>query len=143
MALRLSTALRNAMLNSWINGTAASMWDSGVLEIRSGTIPADADTAPTGTVLASITLPADSFAAAASGAVAKAGTWADSSADAAGTASWFRLRQSGDAGTTNTTDERIDGTVGTSGADLNLDNTSIGAGQSVTINTFTLTQPAT
>lgn len=143
MALRLSTAMRNAMLNGWANGTGVSLYDSAVLEIRSGTIPADADTAPTGSVLASITLPADSFGAAAAGVIAKAGTWQDTSADATGTATWFRIRQTGDLGTTNTTDERIDGTVGTSGADLNLDNTSIATGQQVTINTFTLTQPAT
>jgi hypothetical protein len=143
MAIRLSTALRNSMLNAWANGTADSFFDSAIFEIRSGTIPADADTAPTGTVLASMTLPADAVAAAASGAIAKSGTWSDTSADATGTATWFRIRRSGDAATTNTTDKRFDGTVGTSGSDLNLDNTSIATAQSVTVNTFTVTQPAT
>lgn len=131
------------MLNAWANGTADSFFDSAILEIRSGTIPADADTAPTGTVGASMTLPADAVGAAAAGVISKAGTWSDASADATITATWYRIRRSGDAGTTNTTDKRYDGTVGTSGADLNLDNTSIAVTQSVTINTFTVTQPAT
>jgi hypothetical protein len=143
MALRISTALANSMLNAWANGTADSFFDSAIMEIRSGTIPADADTAPTGTVGASITLPADAVAAASAHAIAKSGTWSDSSADASITATWFRIRRSGDAGTTNTTDKRMDGTVGTSGADLNLDNTSINITQSVTINSFTITQPLT
>lgn len=144
MAIRISTALRNRMLDGWANAvTAYSFFNSAILEIRSGTIPTDADTAPTGTVLASMTLPADAVNPAASGAISKLSTWQDASADAAGTATWFRIREAADAGTTNTTDERFDGTVGTSGADLNLDNTNIALGQSVTINTFTLTQPAT
>src|SRR5215207_1386415 len=107
MAIRLSTALRNVILDSGFQ----AVFDSGILEIRDGTIPTNADTAPTGTVLASITLPADWIAAASAGAVAKAGTWSDASADATGTPTWFRIRQSGDAGTTNTTDERLDGTA--------------------------------
>jgi hypothetical protein len=144
MAIRLSTNLRNRMLDGWSNSASAyGFFDSAIFEIRSGTIPTDADTLPTGTVLASITLPADAVSAAAAGAIPKLGTWQDTSADATGTASWFRIKKAGDLGTTNTTDPRMDGTVGTSGADLNLDNTSINATQSVTINSFTLTQPAT
>jgi len=143
MAIRVSTAQRNAMNDGWANGSATSFFDSAILEIRSGTIPADADTAPTGTVLASMTLPADAVGASAAGVLSKAGTWQDTSADAGGTASWFRIRRSGDAGTTNTTDKRIDGTVGTSGSDMNLDNTNIASGQSVTINSASFTQPAT
>lgn len=139
--LQLSTALRNVMLDSGLN----DVFNSGVLEIRDGTQPADADTAPTGSVLASISLPADCFGAASSGQIAKAGTWEDTSADGTGTATWFRMKQSGDLGTTNTTDERLDGDVSTVAAgtgDLQLDNTSINATQQVTINTFTITQPA-
>jgi hypothetical protein len=144
VALRLSTAVRNARGNGWLNGTGTSTFDSGVLEIRSGTIPADADTAPTGTVLASITLPADAFAAGSAGVFAKAGTWSDASTDAAGTATWFRFRQSGDLGTTNTTDERVDGTVTATGGggDITLDNVVIAAAQALTMNSFSFTEPA-
>ena len=138
MAVKISTGLRNAILDSGLQ----AVFDSGILEIRSATRPADADTAPAGTVLASITLPADAFAAASAGAIAKSGTWQDASADATGTAAWFRFKQSGDLGTTNATDERLDGDVGTSGSDMNLDNTSIASTQQVTISTGSITLPA-
>lgn len=138
----ISTALRNQIINGILNSQAGISFDSGTLEIRSGAAPGP-DAAATGTVLATITLPADAFAAASAGAAAKSGTWEDTSADAGGTAAHFRIIQSGDTnGATGSTDERIEGTVSTSGADLNLDSTSISAGQTVTISTFTVTMPA-
>lgn len=138
----ISTALRNQIINGILNSQAGISFDSGTLEIRSGAAPGP-DAAATGTVLATITLPADAFAAASAGAAAKSGTWEDTSADAGGTAAHFRIIQSGDTnGATGSTDERIEGTVSTSGADLNLDSTTISAAQTVTIDTFTVTMPA-
>lgn len=138
MAFTLSTALRNNTLETGI----ASEYNSQILEGRSGSRPAAADTAPTGTVIFSITLPADAFATAASGAIAKAGTWQDTSADATGTLSWFRIRKTGDLGTTNTTDSRLDNDIALSGSNLLImDSLSVTAGQVVTINTFTITMP--
>jgi hypothetical protein len=67
------------------------------------------------------------------GAKAKAGTWQDASADAAGTAGHFRIYASD--GTT----VHAQGTVGTSGADLNVDNVVFAAGQQFTITGFTIT----
>ena len=59
----------------------------------------------------------------------------DSSANATGTASWFRMvTQSG--GSTI-----ADGSVGTSGCDLNLNTTAITAGSTVSITSFTITMP--
>jgi hypothetical protein len=138
----ISTALRNVVANAIGNAGAGINFDSGTLEIRTGAAPG-ANAAATGTVLATITLPADAFGAAAAGAIAKAGTWQDASADAGGTAAHFRIIQSGDTnGATGATDERIEGTVSTTGADLNLGSTSISAAQTVTIDTFTVTMPA-
>jgi hypothetical protein len=116
-----------------------TLFDTGILEIRTGA-PPGANQAPTGTVLASITLPADSFAAAASGSKAKNGTWQDASADAAGTAAHFRLKGSADGGGASETDPRLEGTVTATsgGGDMELDNVVIAAAQQVTINTFTL-----
>lgn len=138
MALQLSTGFRN-YINDSGTGTA---FDSGAVEIRSATRPAAADTAPTGTVGATIALPADAFGASASGTISKLGTWEDTSADATITATWFRMRTAGDAGTTNTTDRRLDGDVGTSGTDMIINNTSIASGQPVTITAASLTMPA-
>jgi hypothetical protein len=139
MALRISTAARNSQVSN-----IRTLFAAGVLEIRSGSQPSSADDAPSGTLLASITLPNPAWNVAASGQITKTGTWQDTSADATGTAGWFRLRQSADAGTTNTTDERVDGniTVTGGGGNMTLDNTSITSTQQVTINTFTVTQPA-
>ena len=78
-------------------------------------------------------LASDWMGAASSGAVAKAGTWQDASADATGTAAHFRLYK------TDGTTCIMQGTVGQGSGDLSLDNTSIVAGQQVTVNTFTLT----
>lgn len=138
MTLTISTFMRTALI------TAADIFNSGVLELRTGAPPGP-NAADAGTLIASITLPADAFGAPASGVIAKSGTWADASADATGTVGHFRLKQAGDTGgATGTTDERIEGTVtGTGGGgDMTLDNPAIVAAQSVTINTFTLTQPA-
>lgn len=89
MALQLSVAVRNALLDAIETAAGASP----TLEIRSGAPPANAAAADTGTLLASMALPADWMAAAASGAKALLGTWQDASADATGTAGHFRIKQ--------------------------------------------------
>ena len=137
MAIELSLLLKEQLLQGAFNGQAGINFDSGTLEIRTGAAPG-VDLAATGTVLATITLPADAFSAASGASCAKNGTWEDASADATGTAAHFRVIQSGDTnGASGATDERIEGTVGQGSGDLSLDNTSIAAGQQVTISTFT------
>lgn len=131
MALQLSTSVRNARLDAIETTTSTA----AILEIRSGSAPADCATADSGTLLASMTLPSDWMAAASSGSKAKSGTWSDTSANATGTAGHFRFKDSG--GTTC----HIQGTVTATGGggDLTLDSTSITSGQTVTITGFTLT----
>jgi hypothetical protein len=58
----------------------------------------------------------------------------DSSADATGTATWFRWLKSD--GTTIV----MDGNVGTSGSDLNLNTTSIVAAAVVSVTSFVITE---
>ena len=128
MSLQYSTTLRNAQLDAIETAIGAS----AILKIRSGAAPATVATADSGTVLATFNLPSDWMAGAASGSKAKSGTWEESSADASGTAAHFRLYASD--GTTC----HMQGTVGTSGADMIIDNTSINAGQVVTITGFTI-----
>lgn len=131
MALQYSGAVRDAQLDAFESTTGAS----AVLTILTGTVPANCAAADTGTLLVTMTLPADWMAAASGGTKAKAGTWQDTSADGTGTAGYFRIKSAGAVchaqGTITTT------AVGT--GDMLLDNTSIATGQSVTINTFTLT----
>jgi hypothetical protein len=131
MAFQLSVTVRNAILDA----IEATISTSAVLKIRSGAPPAGCATADSGDVLATLSLPANWMADANSGTKALAGTWQDASADAAGTAAHFRIYASD--GTTC----HAQGTVTATGdgGDLTLDNTSIAAGQSITITSFTLT----
>lgn len=109
-------------------GTAAK------LQIRSGTVPANCGAADSGTLLVELDLPSDWMAAASGGSKAKSGTWSNTAA-AAGTAGHWRLKDS--SGTTCHAQGTVTATGG--GGDLTLDNTSIASGQTVTINTFSLT----
>lgn len=131
MAFQFSTASRNAALDA----IETAIGTSAVLKIRSGAAPANAGAADTGTVLVTMNLPSDWLAAASNGSKSKSGTWQDLSADATGTAGHFRIYASD--GTTC----HIQGTVTATGGggDMTLDNTSIAAGQEVTISSFTLT----
>ena len=134
MALQYSTALRNAQLDT----VESTLGTSAILEIWSGSEPADADTADgAGDILCSITLPSDWMAAASGGSKAKSGTWSGTGTSAAGTgtdATYFRLTESG--GTVH-----MQGTVTATGGggDMTVDNISIAESQTVVVSTFTLT----
>lgn len=129
MAFQFSVAARNAA----IDAIETAIGTAPTLLIYSGTKPADCATADTGTVLATMTLPSDWMTAAANGSKTLLGTWTDTSADAAGTATYFRIKVS--------TTCHIQGTITATGGggDMTLDNTNIAAGQQITITAFTLT----
>lgn len=131
MAIQLSVAVRNARLDS-IETTVGT---GPILEIRTGAQPANCAAADSGTLLASMTLPSDWMAAAASGAKALSGSWNDASANNTGTAAHFRIKDSG--GSICHMQGSVTATSG--GGDIELNNTSIASGQSVTITAFNLT----
>jgi hypothetical protein len=127
MALGYASGLRNAQLDA----ITTFAGNSGKLRIYNGTRPATGGTATT--LLAELTCNA-TFAPAASSAVLTLNAITqDASADATGTATWFRLVKSD--GTTHV----MDGDVGTSGSDLNLNSTSITSGATVSVTSFTIT----
>lgn len=130
MALQLSVAVRNAELDS-IEATVGTV---AHLLFYSGSAPVNCAASATGTLLAELVLPSDWMSAAASGAKAKLGTWSGT-VSTGGTAGYFRLTAT-DGVTTG-----IQGTVTITGGggDLTLDNNVLGAGQILTMNTFTLT----
>lgn len=129
MALQYSATLRNNQLDA----IETTIGTTPILQIRSGAAPANCAAADSGTVLATFNLPSDWMAAASAGAKAIAGgPWTESSADAGGTAAHFRIKDSG--GTTT----HMQGTVGQGTGDLQLDNTTIVAGQTVNITAFTI-----
>lgn len=131
MTLKYSTTVRNAQLDAFETAIGAS----AVLKIRTGSAPPTCADADTGTVLATLNLPSDWMAAASSGSKAKSGTWQDTSADATGIAAHWRIYAAD--GTTVHAQGSITATGG--GGDMTLDNTSIAAGQAITITSFTLT----
>lgn len=113
----------------------AALANSGKLRIYDGSQPADASVAVgVQNLLAELTMNATAFASAIAGVATANAITSDSSADATGTATWFRLLQS------NGSTVICDGSVGTSGADLNLNTVSIVTGAAVAVTAFTLTE---
>lgn len=108
--------------------------NNGYLRIYSGVQPTDPDTALSGNVLlAELRFGATAFGAAVAGVAAANAITKDSTADATGTAAFFRVFKS------NGTTALWDGTVGTSGADLNINTVSIQANAEVSVTAFTYT----
>lgn len=130
MPFQFSTAARNASLDAIETAIGASP----ILRIRTGAPPANCAAARTGTVLATMNLPADWMAAAASGSKALSGTWQDAAADAAGTAGHFEIMDS--SGTTCHVQGTVTATGG--GGDMEIQNTNIAAGQSITVTAFAI-----
>lgn len=124
MSVAYTTPVKNARLEAVVS----QIGSAGVLEIG---------TTGMGSVLATIAL--GNPAGTATGAVLTFSGFprSDVSADATGTAAAARIRTA-----TGGTDIVTGLTVGTSGSDINLDNTSISAGQTVTINSATITHAA-
>lgn len=111
--------------------------NSGYLAIYTGTQPG-VDGALTGTLLVSLPLSATAFqtaTASGSGASATANAATPADAVATGTAGYFAILKS-DGTTVVAT-----GSVGTSGADLNLNSVSVEIGTNMSISSFTITQP--
>lgn len=82
------------------------------------------------------------FSAPASGVLSKSGVWSFNGI-AVGTAGWFRMKASAlDDDTASTTLARLDGSIATSGADMNLSNIAITVSSPVTVDTLTITIPA-
>lgn len=126
MALGYNATLRNNQLDE-ITGLAGS---SALLKIFSGTRPATGGAETT--KLAELVCNATFAPAASGGTLTLNAIASDTSADATGTASWFRIESSGAT-------HVMDGSVGTSGADLNFDSISFVAGGTVAVSSFVIT----
>lgn len=130
MALGMNVALRNSRLDE-----ITTLQDAGagasLLEVYDGVRPATGGAITT--LLAQLTFTDPAAAAAAAGVLTYSAIIDDASADATGTASWFRV-------TDSVAGHVYDGDVSTSGADLNLNTTSIVAGGTVSITSAVLTE---
>jgi hypothetical protein len=128
MAIKFSIESRNAQLDAHETTIGASP----KLRILTGSAPATCATAQSGTLLAELTLPADWASNAASGAKSLLGSWSGTVV-ADGTAGYYRILNN--AGTTC----HEQGTIGTSGQDLNGTSTALTTGQVLVITAKTLT----
>lgn len=127
MALTVAAAAAQAMGAA----LATDIGSGATIDIRSGSKPATPETTATGTLLATVTI-SGSFTS--TGATLTAADPAAASVVATGTAGYFRLKTSG--GTA-----KVDGTVGTSGADMNLSSTSLVSGGTVDLGVPSITVP--
>jgi hypothetical protein len=128
------------------SGLADAFDSTGRINIYTGTQPATAATAASGTLLGTLTLASDSVTSATSnGVITFAAITSDTSADASGTAGWGRIYRTNDTApgsAGNTTDRRIDFAIGTSGSDVNFDNVTFVAGGTIAISSLTITIPS-
>jgi hypothetical protein len=127
MALTVAAASAQAMGAA----LATNIGAAATIEIRSGTKPATPETAVSGTLLATVAI-SGSFTS--TGGVLTAADPAAASVVATGTAGYFRLKQSGGTAV-------LDGTVSTTGADMNLSSTSLISGGTVDLGVPTITAP--
>lgn len=127
MALAYSTTIRQNMLQEILDASS-----TGFVRIYDGSRPATGGTATT--LLAELALAGPSGTASNNGTMAFGTITADSSANATGTATWFRIVAN------NGSTLVMDGNVGTSGSDLNLNTLAIMIGANVSITSFTITE---
>jgi hypothetical protein len=108
--------------------------NSGFLRLYDGTQATSADTALGAQVLlAELTFGNPAFGAASAGVATANAITQDSSANASGTCTWFRAVKS------DTTTVLFDGSVGTSGCNLNLNSVAISSGAAVQVTSLTFT----
>lgn len=153
MAIRLSEALRNHMLET---GSVEAALATGFLIIYSGSQPASADDAATGTRLATIAvddgatgLTFDPIVTAGTLPKAAAETWSGTAA-ATGTAGWFRFNELSTnkagtetaAATGGVSNMAMDGSIAVTGGDINMSNVSVVTAALQTVTVFNIVQPA-
>jgi len=132
-----SPLFNDATIVAGVNAVTALL-NSGTLKIYTGSQPA-LDGSLTGTLLVTLTFSATAFptAVASGGNVnATASSITAGTAGNTGTAGYFALLTSGSATV-------MTGSVGTSGADLNLNSTSISSGASVSCSSFVFSMTQT
>lgn len=143
MTIRLSEGLRNVIIDS---GLATAFDTTGRINIYTGSQPATAATAASGTLLGTLTLASDSVTAgASSGTMTFATITSDTSADASGTAGWGRIYRTSDTApgsAGDSDDRRLDFAISTSGSDVNFDSVTFVAGGTIAISSLTVTLPS-
>lgn len=134
MAITLPTATRDAKVNAAVDRVDVGTTNAtGKCRIYSGTKPAPND-APTGTLLAEVDLANPAFGGSSAGVATLLGVPLEVNGAASGVAGWFRIVNRDVASV-------FDGTVGTSGADMIVNTTTVTSGVPFRITGGTYTQP--
>ncbi len=151
MTLKLSTGLRNKLLDTGSLKAILENGNGGQIRIFSGSVPATADAAETGTLLCVITKNGTASgsagstptfsAAAVAGALSKdVDPWNGVNV-ASGQASYYRHVVTGDTGALSTTEARLQGAVGVVGAELNLSSVNLVSGATQALNSYSIAAP--
>lgn len=124
------TTMCDAAVDSIDGGAGA-----GTIQIRTGAAPTATTDADSGTLLATLTFSDPAFGAASAGVATASAITSDTNVDNSGTAAHFRFKDSNGVVTHQ-------GSVGTSGADINFNSVTFVAGGTCAISSMTLTVPA-
>ena len=148
MTMRISTGMRNRMLDGGAAGGVKGALNLCKINMYQGSQPASADAGATGTLLGTVTVNGAgtglTWDAAVAGVISKAAAevWRFTGL-ADGIAGWFRIWPAGDTPTNaSSTAPRIDGAIANSGAEINLSNVNIVTGVVTTVDNVALTLPA-
>jgi len=131
--MKISNLMRSAMCDALVD--AIDTGGAGSLQIRTGAAPTNTTDADSGTLLATLAFGGTAFGAASSGVATANAITSDTNVDASGTAAHFRIKNG--SGTVI-----MQGSVGTSGADINFDSVTFVAGGTAAISSLTVTVPA-
>lgn len=146
MALKASTGLRSKLLDT---NPLKTIFAAGFIKMYAGTVPATADDAIPGgaTLVNTISINStgtginfDTAAVAGTLSKAPAEVWSGVNA-ATATVTFYRHVAVGDDGTLSTTQARLQGTIGTAGADMNLSSVNLTNGATQTVDYYSVTQP--
>lgn len=144
MTLKTSTGLRNKILDTDSLKTVMAL---GFVNIYAGSEPATADAALGGATLLCVvsnnsTGTGLTLDTAAAGVLPKTPSEVWSGVNgASGAATFYRHVAVGDDGTLSTTQPRIQGSIATFGAELNLTSTTLTSGATQTIDFYSIAEP--
>ena len=132
--MKISVLGANAALDALVD--LIDVGGTGNCYIRTGAAPTATTDADTGTLLSTLPMSATAFGAAASNTVTANAITNDTNIAATGTAAHFRIKSGGAT-------VIIQGTVGTSGSDINFNSVSFVAAGTASISSMVITQPLT
>lgn len=135
-------------------GSFADLFQNCTIDIFTGSQPASADDGETGTKLLTVTLNKGAFVVGedtnglnfgevSAGVLSKepSETWSGEGL-VDGIAGWFRIYDNNKISGASSTAIRMDGSIGTSGSQLNMSSTSVVTGGTTTVDSVSLTMPS-